>query len=233
VTGAAAQDKNELAGSIGRTFVSNQGVPGANFFDNEIHFGNGLSFEVTYGRRILGSQDSLVTLTAEVPFVVNPDQDLNFGMNVIPESYSSFFVTPAARVNLFANTAISPWVSFGGGFGHFSESSNLVFFGPNTGQRGTTTGVYRLGAGLDVKVHGKLSLRGEFRDFNSGCSAAECRHRQEPPAQLFCRRRSCLALLDLNCRFTAGQQSKSPRIVPVSEMRLRQSLRNARVRNAG
>jgi hypothetical protein len=91
VTGAAAQDKNELAGSIGRTFVSNQGVPGANFFDNEIHFGNGLSFEVTYGRRILGSQDSLVTLTAEVLFVVNPDQDLNFGMNVIPESYSSFF----------------------------------------------------------------------------------------------------------------------------------------------
>lgn len=168
VTGAAAQDKNELAGSIGRTFVSNQGVPGANFFDNEIHFGNGLSFEVAYGRRILGSQDSLVTLTFEVPLVVNPDEDLNFGMNVIPESYSSFFVTPAARVNLFANTAISPWVSFGGGFGHFSESSNLVFFGTNTGQRGTTTGVYQIGAGLDVKVHGKLSLRGEVRDFNSG-----------------------------------------------------------------
>lgn len=99
---------------------------------------------------------------------MNPDEDLNFGMNVIPASYSSFFVTPAARANLFASTAISPWVSFGGGFGHFSESSHLVFFGSNTGQRGTTTGVYQIGAGLDVKVHGKLSLRGEVRDFNSG-----------------------------------------------------------------
>jgi hypothetical protein len=143
-TGAAAQDKNELAGSIGRTFVSNQGVPGANFFDNEIHFGNGLSFEVTYGRRILGSPESLVTLTFEVPFVVNPDEDLNFGMNVIPESYSSFFVTPAARANLFASTAISPWVSFGGGFGHFSESSNLVFFGTNTGSGAPRPGSTRL-----------------------------------------------------------------------------------------
>ena len=168
VTGAAAQEKNELAGTIGRTFISNQGVPGANFFNNEIHFGNGLSFEVTYGRRILGNEDSLATLTFEVPLVYNPDEDLNFGSNAIPESYSSFFVTPAARANLFANTNVSPWVSFGGGFGHFSESSNLLFFGANTGARGTTTGVYQLGVGLDVKLVGRFKLRAEARDFNSG-----------------------------------------------------------------
>ncbi|HVO79789.1 MAG TPA: outer membrane beta-barrel protein [Terriglobales bacterium] len=166
--GASAQSKNEISGSIGRTFISNQGVPGATFFDNEIHFGNGLSLEATYGRRVLGNEDSLVTLTFEVPFVFNPDEDLNFGMNVIPESYSSFFVTPAARVNVFASTHVSPWVSFGGGFGHFHESSNLVFFGSNPGKIGTTTGVFEMGGGLDVKLTDKFSLRGEFRDFDSG-----------------------------------------------------------------
>ncbi|MBZ5598860.1 MAG: outer membrane beta-barrel protein [Acidobacteriia bacterium] len=169
VGSAAAQDKNnEVAGLIGRTFISNQGVPAATSANKEIHFGNGLSFEAVYGRRILGTQDSLVTLTFEVPFVVNPDEDLNFAENVIPESYSSFFITPAARANLFASTHVSPWVSFGGGFGHFHESSNLVFFGSNTGAIGTTTGVFELGAGLDVKVSDKFSLRGEVRDFDSG-----------------------------------------------------------------
>jgi hypothetical protein len=167
VASAAAQ-KNEVAGLIGRTFISNQGVPAATSSNKEIHFGNGLSFEAVYGRRILGNEDSLVTLTFEVPFVVNPDEDLNFAMNDIPEGYSSFFITPAARANLFASTHVSPWVSFGGGFGHFHESSNLVFFGSNPGNIGTTTGVYQLGAGLDVKISDRFSVRGEVRDFNSG-----------------------------------------------------------------
>jgi hypothetical protein len=168
VASAAAQEKNELAISIGRTFVSNQGVIGATSFDNEVHFGNGLTFEASYGRRVLGNEGSFAAITLEVPVVINPDQDLNFGTNAIPEGYSSFFITPAVRANLFASTAVSPWVSFGGGFGHFKESSNLLFFGPNTGKTGTTTGVYELGIGLDVKLFGRFSLRGEARDFNSG-----------------------------------------------------------------
>jgi opacity protein-like surface antigen len=165
VAGAAAQEKNEVAGSIGRTFISDQGVIGTTA---NLHFGNGLSFEVVYGRRILGNEDSLTTLTAEVPFVFNPDEDLHFSQNVIPEGYSSFFLTPSLRANLFASTHVSPWISFGGGFGHFHESSNLEFFGSNPGLIGTTTGVYQMGAGLDVKLSDKWSVRGEVRDYNSG-----------------------------------------------------------------
>lgn len=165
VTGAAAQEKNEIAGLIGRTFISDQGVSGTTA---NLHFGNGLSFEVVYGRRILGNEDSLVTLTAEVPFVFNPDEDLHFSQNAIPEGYSSFFLTPSLRANVFASTKVSPWISFGGGFGHFHESSNLEFFGPNPGPTGTTTGAYQLGAGIDVKLFGRFSVRGEVRDYNSG-----------------------------------------------------------------
>ena len=165
--GAAAQAKNELAGTIGRTFISDQGVPGTNFFDNVIHSGNGLTFEVTYARHLLGN-GGFATLSLEVPIAVNPDEDLNFGMNVIPKQYSSFFVTPSARINLFADTAISPWASVGGGFGHFSESSELLFGGQNPGKTGTTTGVVQFGGGVDVKVLRLLRLRLEVRDFDSG-----------------------------------------------------------------
>jgi hypothetical protein len=166
ITHAAAQ-KNELAGLIGRTFISDQGIVGSTGSDNNLRFGNGLSFEVNYARRVLSADFFAVTL--EVPVVVNPDEDLHAALpNRIPEQYSSFFVTPAARLNIFSAQAVSPWVSVGGGLGHFGESSTLLFGGKNTGNTGTNTGVLQVGAGLDVKISGALSLRGEFRDFWSG-----------------------------------------------------------------
>jgi hypothetical protein len=164
---AGAQSKNELAGTIGRTFIPDQTPPGTNFFDNVIHQGKGITFEIDYARHILGN-GSFLQLSLEVPVLINPDVDLNYGINTIPEGYSSIFVTPAARLNVFANTAVSPWVSFGGGFGRFKESDNLVFGGKNPGSTGTTTGVYQIGGGLDVRVWHTLGLRGEVRDFSSG-----------------------------------------------------------------
>lgn len=164
---AWAQDKNELAGIIGRTFISNQGVKDPAFNGFTVHFGNGTTFEADYGRHILGGA-GIFALTLEVPFVLNPDEDLHFVANLVPEGYSSYFITPAARVNVFANNGISPWVSFGGGFGHFSESNNLVFFGSNPGTTGTTTGVLQIGAGFDVRFARALSARLEVRDFDSG-----------------------------------------------------------------
>jgi len=164
---AGAQSKNELAVTVGRTFISDQGVPGTNFFDNVIHSGNGLTFEIDYARQVLGDGNFL-QLSFEVPLVFNPDEDLNYGLNVVPQDYSSFFVTPGARLNVFANTAISPWFSLGGGFGHFKESDTLLFGGKNPGSTGTTTGVIQFGAGVDIRVWHSLAVRGELRDFDSG-----------------------------------------------------------------
>ena len=162
----AAAQKNELTGILGRTFISNQGIPGAPAYDPELRFGNGLTFEVNYARRVVDA--GLFSLALEVPFVVDPVEDLHAAQNLIPKQYSSFFVTPAARLNAFPDQAVSPWVSFGGGFGHFSESSTLVFGGPNPGKTGTTTGVLQGGLGLDVRIFGHFSLRGEAREFWSG-----------------------------------------------------------------
>jgi hypothetical protein len=71
-------------------------------------------------------------------------------------------------LNIFSDQAVSPWISFGGGFAHFGESSTLRFGGPNPGKTGTTTGVLQAGLGLDVRIFHRFSLRGEVRDFRSG-----------------------------------------------------------------
>jgi len=163
----AAAQKNELSGIIGRTFISNQRIQGAPAFDPDLRFGKGTSFEVNYARHIW--EGGFWSLTAEVPLLVNPDEDLHAALpNRIPEKYASYFVTPAARVNVLPGQGISPWVSVGGGFGYFKESSTLLFGGKNPGKTGTNTGIFQAGLGLDVKILGRFSLRGEGRDFWSG-----------------------------------------------------------------
>jgi hypothetical protein len=163
----ATAQKNELSGLIGRTLISDQTITGSILSDNKLRFGNGLSFEVNYAHRVMDA--GLLSLSLEVPFVFNPDEDLHAALpSRIPEKYQSYFVTPAARLNIFPDLAVSPWVSVGGGVGHFGESSTLLFGGNNPGKTGTTTGVFQAGVGLDVKLIKRFTLRGEARDFWSG-----------------------------------------------------------------
>jgi hypothetical protein len=168
---AAAQEresKNEVAATIGRTFISDQGVPNTNFFDNTVHFGKGLSFEGNYARR--WRRYFWGDVAFEVPVIFNPDEDLNYGLNTIPKQYRSLFITPAARVTLIPRLAVSPWFSFGGGIGHFGASDDLLFGGANPGPRGKTTGVLEGGVGMDVRFPGlhRARFRFEARDDWSG-----------------------------------------------------------------
>jgi hypothetical protein len=162
----AAAQKSELTGILGRTFISNQGIKGAASFDQNVHFGKGFTFEVNYARRIFDAD--LWSLSVEVPFLANPDEDVHSALGVTPRQFSSIFITPAARLSAFPDQAVSPWISFGGGFGHFNSSSTLEYGAPNPGKGGTTTGVLQAGVGLDVKIIGPFRLRGEARDFWSG-----------------------------------------------------------------
>jgi hypothetical protein len=163
----ATAQKNELSGMLGRTLISDQRIPGAPSYDPDLRFGDGLTFELNYARRLMGGE--LLSLSLEVPFVVNADEDLHAAQNAIPKQYSSYFVTPAARVKLFPEQAVSPWVSLGGGLGHFGASSTLEFGNlPNLGKTGTNTGVFEVGFGLDVRLYKHFTLRGELREFWSG-----------------------------------------------------------------
>jgi len=169
---AAAQDeKNELTGIIGRTFISDQGIHGPNAptINPFVRSGKGLTFEVNFSRYLLGTD--IYSVSVEVPAVFNLDEDLGSGGDVVPEGYKQIFVTPAVRVNLFPATRVTPWVSFGGGFAHFTESKNLNYSGTNPGGS-STSGVVQGGLGLDVspfqKRFSRFSFRGEVRDFYSG-----------------------------------------------------------------
>ena len=167
----AAQDeqKHEIAVTVGRTFISDQTVPNTSFFNNTIHSGAGLSFNFSYAHALRTYQWGSVWL--EIPFLWNPDEDLNYGQNVIPIDYSSLFLTPAARVRFLEGFAFHPWVSFGGGVCHFVASKDLVFGGTNTGHRIKTTGALNGSVGFDVPLGRKLHnaiFRFEARDNWSG-----------------------------------------------------------------
>ena len=165
VAGAVAQ-RNEVSGTLGRIFVSSQQVQGANFFDPNIHFGNGLTIGGNYSR-LLRSY-GIFGISGEVSGVYSPDMDLNLSQNLIPEGYQSYFITPAVRMNIFSGESVSPWLSVGGGYGMFRMSNQLVFGGPNPGKTSTNTGIFQFGAGLDVWPWQKWGLRLEARDYYSG-----------------------------------------------------------------
>jgi opacity protein-like surface antigen len=76
-------------------------------------------------------------------------------------------VTPAARVNFFPTTGVSPWVSFGVGFAHYSQTSGLLYGGTNPG-KSTTSAAVQAGVGLDVKVTSRIIMRGGVRDYWAG-----------------------------------------------------------------
>jgi len=152
----AMAQKNELSGIVGGTFISDQGIRSGALTGGTLRFGKGTTVEANYARRLLDAR--FFSVSAEVPFVLNPDEDWHTFSNPLGD-YRSYFVTPAARVNAFPDLGVSPWVSVGGGVGHFSATALKT---------ANTTGILEIGAGLDVKLIKKFSLRGEVRDFWSG-----------------------------------------------------------------
>lgn len=163
-TSAAAQ-KNEIAGGVGRAFIPDQTIkPGAVPIPNDvIHSGNGLIWEVNYARHLW--HPGFIALDVEVPVVGNPDADLGSGNGAVPRTYSSIFVTPAARVRFFAENTIQLWVSGGGGFGHWTISNTLVYGGVNPGPKSQNSGIAQAGAGLDLRLRKHFGFRLAARDF--------------------------------------------------------------------
>ena len=156
--------KNEFSGSVGNFFISDHHIPGLSF-DNVLTTGPGFTFGLSYGRRLWGND--LASFTAEFPVFFNLDEDVNLKTNVVPGNYNAYFLTPSFRVNLFPKTYISPWISVGGGFGHFTANPNLEFGGANPDITSKNSGVGQFGAGIDTPISRSFTLRGEVRDYYS------------------------------------------------------------------
>jgi hypothetical protein len=154
---------NEVSATVGRTFVSTQTVPSTNL---PIHFGNEESFAFNYSRLL--KSWGILGLSGELPVAIYPSMDLNYNLGLVPKDIGAVFVTPSARLNIFSGQSVTPWVSVGGGYGHFRAASTLSFSGANPGSTSTNTGVVQFGIGLDVWVWSRWGARVEARDFYSG-----------------------------------------------------------------
>ena len=162
VSSALAQ-VNELSLTVGRTFVSTQTVQDTGL---PLHFGNPASVAFDYAR--LMKTHKIFGLSLEVPVAFVPRMTLNYNLDDVPRDIGALFVTPSVRVNIFSGDSVTPWVSAGGGYGHFRQSSSLNFYGTNPGPTSTNTGVVQFGGGLDVWFWPSWGARVEARDFYSG-----------------------------------------------------------------
>jgi hypothetical protein len=163
--GALAQI-NQVSLTVGRTFVSTQTIQNCPYISCNIHFANPVSIAGNYGRLL--TTHKIFGIYAELPVGVYFKMNLNTYENQIPKDIGALFITPSVRVNFFSGDSVTPWVSFGGGYGRFRQSSELLFGGSNPGPTGTNTGVVQFGGGLDVWFWHDWGMRVEARDFYSG-----------------------------------------------------------------
>jgi hypothetical protein len=162
-----AQQENELGLLLGGSSVVNgPSLPGGRTLD----VGHGLIFGLTYAHMWTASKK--VALGVEVPFEAGPSVDVNSSDPATARNYAFIFVTPGVRVRFRPDATVRPWLSVGGGYARFDESSSLVTGLPNPAAQGTNSGAAQFGAGLDIrtpiKVLFPVGARLELRDFYSG-----------------------------------------------------------------
>lgn len=158
-----AQEKNLLAFTVGGEFEPTNSLASA---PSAIQSSTSLSLELNYGREVHAFRHSELWL--DVPALVGPNHRFTDTNAQLPTSNATFYVTPSARVAFPVARGVTPWASFGGGYGLYETSDRFQGGGANPTIH-THTGTLQFGGGVDVKTPLRLlvpiGLRGEFRDF--------------------------------------------------------------------
>ena len=106
----------------------------------------------SFAHRIADFKAAAVWL--ELPLLANPSRGQG---SFISDNFSTIFFTPSLRFQFAPSASISPFLSGGGGFGHFS------------GLGSDTQWATQFGGGLDFKTRlPHLGFRVEVRDFING-----------------------------------------------------------------
>jgi len=160
---AFAQSSNELGLLLGVEIIPDHSTAGPSA---PITFSKSSSLQATYARRAVSGAHA--ALLFEVPFVASPSHSINSSARSTPVSLATLYVTPGLRLAVSPDKLLSPWLSFGGGYGLFESSEKLATGLPNP-DRFRNTGTLQFGGGLDVKtpLHFLLPIgfRAELRDF--------------------------------------------------------------------
>lgn len=123
---------------------------------------SGVAFQGTFAHRVLNFD--LVSLHLELPVMVAPNRNGNGVGN-----FSEVFFTPGLRVK-FSLPVVSPFLSLGGGFAHFTPKNSL-------NSPSDTRAALGAGAGVDVHTYiPLLGFRAEVREFYTGDPYAATQH---------------------------------------------------------
>jgi hypothetical protein len=170
--------KNEVGLVIGGTVTPSQtssrgtsliGSSGTALPNRDITFDSSLTLGAEYDRRL--GLTRRIAVYGGIDFLASPnDVKLNQQIQNVPGQYAFIFLTPHVRVKFHPSGAFSPWLSFGGGYARFRETTPLATpsFRP-----GTNTGTFVFGGGLDTRtvlhvLKIPIGFRVEVRDFYSG-----------------------------------------------------------------
>jgi hypothetical protein len=155
---AAVAQQNEVAFTFGGMFtLGAKGTPICEAIltcpaSENIDLAPSFALNGSFAHRIADFKAAAVLL--ELPVLVSPSRSQG---SFLSSDFSTLFFTPSLRVQFARSASISPFLSAGGGFGHFS------------GQGSDTQWATQFGGGLDFKTRlPHLGLRLEVRDFING-----------------------------------------------------------------
>ena len=168
ISTAALAQKADAAFVIGGSFVSDTNgrfvVPAFPFFDATFKTDHHIFLEGELGVRLMNAH--VAALYAELPIAGIPSQQVSVsatGISGVPtdvDHLATVFITPGIRLKLVPSAPISPWVSAGGGWAHYSLKDASV---------SQNKGALQFGGGLDFKTGlPVLGFRAEVRDFLTG-----------------------------------------------------------------
>lgn len=159
----AVAQKADAAFVVGGSFVSDTKetflAPSLTLTDT-VKTDHHLFLEGELGVRVLNAH--VASLSVELPVAGITSQKLTLASTpgTVVDHLSTVFITPGFRLKLAPISPISPWVSIGGGWAHYSL---------NTAGLTENKGAIEYGGGLDFKTGlPLLGFRAEVRDFVTG-----------------------------------------------------------------
>jgi opacity protein-like surface antigen len=149
--------QHELGFQLGRMAANSR---------NSVRLGSGTSFQFNYGYRL--AELGKAALYGEVHFLANPQRVVGSGFPTATRDVATIFLTPGLKVKFFPTGRVSPYVTAGGGWAVFEQSTSQLNGQPNPAPRSVNKSVFGYGGGVDFQVVRKFALRAEVRDFYSG-----------------------------------------------------------------
>ena len=159
---AFAQSHNELGLLLGAEIIPDHST---SLTSSSITLSKSSSLQATYARHVTSGKRA--ALLFELPFVASPSHSVQSTQNTTV-SLATLYLTPGFRLSLAPDQSLSPWLSFGGGYGLYETSEKLASGAVNP-DRFRSTETLQFGGGIDFKtplhILFPIDLRAEMRDF--------------------------------------------------------------------